>query len=254
MACLRTAGHAAAKEAIVTESSLTDLELAEIDLETVFTHDTRGRIIAANEPDGEPAPRFIFGRTRQGNLWRVRHDVPEEIARRLEELAAAEPVGDDLETPPVHLAAMREALGLAGAPVAEYELAYRFPDEIPELADATRITHENLPLLRRMVSDLADAREGLEHGDICTAMVVDGAAVSMCFCARLTDRAAEAGVETLAAYRGRGYAPAVVAAWARAVRESGRIPLYSTSWDNIASQAVARKLGLGQYAVGFGVE
>ncbi|MDQ3856704.1 MAG: GNAT family N-acetyltransferase, partial [Chloroflexota bacterium] len=29
---------------------------------------------------------------------------------------------------------------------------------------------------------------------------------------------------------------------------TGKVPLYSTSWDNSASQAVARKLGLVQYA------
>ena len=43
------------------------------------------------------------------------------------------------------------------------------------------------------------------------------------------------------------HAAAVVAAWAAAVRASGRLPLYSTSWDNVASQGVARKLGLVLY-------
>jgi REP element-mobilizing transposase RayT len=40
----------------------------------------------------------------------------------------------------------------------------------------------------------------------------------------------------------------ITAAWALAMRGSGRIPLYSTSWMNTASLAVARKLGLVAYA------
>jgi len=76
------------------------------------------------------------------------------------------------------------------------------------------------------------------------AVIEDGAAVSLCHSARLTDRAAEAGVETLDVYRGRGYASVVVAGWAHAIQATGRIPLYRTSWDNLASQAVARRLRL----------
>jgi RimJ/RimL family protein N-acetyltransferase len=81
----------------------------------------------------------------------------------------------------------------------------------------------------------------------CQPMVmlsVDGQAVAICCSVRTTGAAHEAGVETAAAYRGRGYAAQVVAAWARAVRELDRVPLYSTSWENEASQAVARKLAL----------
>ena len=78
-------------------------------------------------------------------------------------------------------------------------------------------------------------------------------AVSICGSARITSRAHEAGVETHPDFRGRGHAVKVVAAWARAVREDGRIPLYSTSWENEASRDVARKLGLVQYGVTFHV-
>jgi RimJ/RimL family protein N-acetyltransferase len=59
--------------------------------------------------------------------------------------------------------------------------------------------------------------------------------------------AAEAGVETLEAFRGRGLATAAVACWARAVQRSGRLALYSTSWDNAPSQAVARRLSARLY-------
>jgi RimJ/RimL family protein N-acetyltransferase len=83
----------------------------------------------------------------------------------------------------------------------------------------------------------------------CAAILHNGAAVSVCCSSRNGPDAAEAGLETVEAFRGRGFAPAVVASWGYAVRESGRTPLYSTSWDNLASQAVARKLGLALYGV-----
>jgi predicted GNAT family acetyltransferase len=79
-------------------------------------------------------------------------------------------------------------------------------------------------------------------------VVVDGHPVSICYCARRSDVAAEAGVDTAPGYQRRGYAVRVTAAWALAMRASGRIPLYSTSWTNTASLAVARKLGLLVYA------
>ena len=76
------------------------------------------------------------------------------------------------------------------------------------------------------------------------AVLEDNVAVSVCYSSRLTERVAHAGVETLEGYWGRGHATAVVAGWARAVRAMGRIPVYGTTWDNLASQGVARKLGL----------
>ena len=62
-----------------------------------------------------------------------------------------------------------------------------------------------------------------------------------------TDEAAEAGVETLEAFRHQGLALAAVACWARAVQQTGRLALYSTSWDNEASLAVARRLSARIY-------
>ena len=46
--------------------------------------------------------------------------------------------------------------------------------------------------------------------------------------------------------------PAVLG-WAAHVQARGALPIYSTSWSNTASQAVARSLGLVQFAADFHV-
>lgn len=230
---------------------ISDPRLLELQVEALFTHDSAGRIVAINEPGGWPAPRFFLGRTRMGNLWRVRHDVPEATAWRLEALATSEPAHDDLRVEPRHIADYLEALRADGEePVITSGPAYRFPDALPPPPTGiTWITRANLDVLRLLDWDLDALAAGeLEAWAPMAALVEDGAAVSLGFSARLTERVAEAGVNTLPAYRGRGYAPTVVTAWAHAIRATGRIPLYSTYWSNLASQAVARKLGLIQYA------
>ncbi len=228
---------------------MSDLQYLELQVDALFAHDQAGRIVTVNEPDGGPAPRFFFGRTRAANLWRVRHDLADATARRLDALAAAEPVQDDLSAEPRNMAAFTETLRADQEVFARFfGPAYHFPDTLPmPAAHITQITPANLYLLRLMNWDLEALAHQLERWVPMVAVVEDDAAVSLCFSARLTERAAEAGVETLDAYRGRGLASTVVATWARAIRATGRVPLYSTSWDNSASQAVARKLGLIQY-------
>ncbi len=128
--------------------------------------------------------------------------------------------------------------------------AYRVPVEAVPPTEVTRITCENAGLLRGGFEWLITR---IEDEQPCFAVVQGGQAVSICRSVRITPRAHEAGVETLEAFRGRGYAPRVVAGWATTVHEMGCIPLYSTSWENAASQGVAGKLALGLYGVTFHV-
>ena len=77
------------------------------------------------------------------------------------------------------------------------------------------------------------------------AFALDGSSVvSICHTPAASDNASEAGVWTREDYRGRGLAPAVVRAWWARERQFKDALFYSTSRDNQASQAVARKLGL----------
>lgn len=228
-----------------------DRTLIELQAEALFTHDTRGRIVRINEPDGGPAPRFFLGRTVEGNTWRIRHDLPDDVARDLESLAISEPVSSGLESPPVCLNAIAAVLDRdQTTSISHAGPAFRFPDDLPAPPPGvTRLTFSNRDLLRAMPDWASDfqTEEQFDAQGPCLVAVEDGFAVSICACARLTAHAAEAGLETLGRYRGRGHATSVVVAWAQAIRDTGRIPLYSTSWDNHASRAIARKLGFIMY-------
>lgn len=227
---------------------ISDLQLLEIEVEALWTHDRDGRIRHVNEPGGELGPRFFFGRTAEGNLWRMRYDLFPDTIQKLEALAAEEPVHSDFRAAPRNLAAMLAVLREdQEIPSVYFGPTYRFPDELPRAGDTTTIMQPNLHVLSGMGPDWDDVAAHFEARQPIVAVLEEGFAVSVCFSSRLTDRAAEAGVETLEAFRGRGYGGRVVAQWARAVRASTRIPFYSTSWDNTASQGLARSLGLIQY-------
>jgi hypothetical protein len=206
-------------------------------------------MVSVNEPGGRPAPRFFFGRTSAANVWRHRYDLPTGMVGELEDLAAGEPANEDLRAAPGSLTLFQKALGNDPAKdPTHFGPAYQFPDNLPVSANVTRMTDADLPLLLGIWNSMEEIEREFEVRQPFCAVIEDGVAVSQCFSARLTDRAAAAGVETLEKYRGRGYASAVVAAWAKMVIDSGRIPFYDTWWENVASQAVARKLGLIHYA------
>jgi len=223
-----------------------------VQVSTLFVSDPDGRLRYHREPgycesDLEPAPRFFLGRTSQGHVWRFRHDLPQALVHELERLCQAEPVTTDLADEPHNTALIRAALH-AHAPISGEERgpAYLIPNGVKAAGEAVLISAANAHLLERHFPWKRESAYSLESGPI-TGVVEEGSAVSICHCARLSPLAAEAGVETVAPFRGRGYAGAAVASWAGAVRDLGLIPLYSTQWENCASRAVARKLGMVCY-------
>jgi RimJ/RimL family protein N-acetyltransferase len=237
-----------------------DLALLAWQIEALYRVDSAGRLLAVNEPGPEaeqpPAPRFFLGRTTQGNLWRFRHDLPADLTAALDERCRQEPVTADLTQPPQQAEAIRTLLHDHAPIASEYQgPAFWIPEATTHAAPATviRLARENQHLLATTLPELL-SWSWLQVRSPALATVVDGQAVAICFCARLTDHVAEAGVETAPACRGRGYASAAVAAWAAALRQTGRLPLYSTWWANHASQAVARKLGMALYGEDWSID
>lgn len=221
----------------------------EMHVEAMFTHDQNMRLRAINEPwPGEPpVPRFFLGRTIEGSaLCRFRYDVPETLARQLEELCADEPVVRDFQTKPKHFEAYMNLLQSERFTMGP---CYLIPDTTVPTMEVVSVTRENVTELARggfewLTSDI-------DYAQPCIALVREGKAVSICRSVRITSRAHEAGLETLEEFRGKGYAAAVVAGWASAVRNMKAAPLYSTLSDNLSSQRVARKSGLSFYGVNF---
>lgn len=231
--------------------NLSTAQLAHLQVEALFVHDANNRLLRINEPDPTSlAARFIITRTTSGNLWRLRHNLPPQLAAELERRAAAEPVTEPLTEQPHYDAEYRSLLAAHAPLVSPYVgPAFWLPEQSVS-PGAVAITAHNLGLLLPHFEWLHAALE--DYAPV-SASIVGEVAVAVCFCSRRTPHVAEAGVYTVAAFRGRGFAPVTVSGWASAVRASGRLPLYSTSWSNHASQAVARRLGAVQYAVNYSI-
>lgn len=235
------------------EEYISDRELMKIQVEALFTQDENGHLQRINEPTGvvEPAPRFFFGHTNEGSICRFRQDLPDNVVAQLKEVAAAEPMPVNSQKIPRNRRQFEDILQ-SHAPIERVWIgpAYRFPEDITPPTHVVRLCRENVGLLKGAFAEMASE---LNSSHPYLAIIEDSQAVSICQSVRLSSHAHEAGVDTLVGYRRRGYATSVVAAWALAVRALNRIPLYSTSWGNLASQGVARRLGLVQYGVDYHV-
>jgi hypothetical protein len=231
---------------------LSHLDLMRLEADTSFTYDARGRMLLSNEPlasERHPAQRLCFWRTKDGHVARFGAPLPDEIVAQLSEIVAHEPLDGDLRAAPATTAEIEAALA-RHAPVGAGGSgpAYHFPGIIPaQPGTVVRVTAETRARVRETFPWLHT-----EYDDWWPAFATlhDGVGVSVCFSSRIGPLAMAAGVETLPEYRGRGYAAAATAAWGAAVRATGRIPVYGTSWDNLASQGVARRLGLVMHAAG----
>ena len=220
-------------------------ELMRLHIATLFTEDDRGRLVRVNEPSAAPAPRFFLGRTPRAREWRVRHDVDQRTVDELAALCSDPLAGVDDLAPPTFPTPFEPVLARSGpvqkvwaGPVFHAGSAFRLvPGAVAVTPDTTDILHPHLaPWVESVPNELP-----------MFVAIVDGAAVAVCATVRRTPHAVQAGVETVPDFRGKGYATIAAAAWIDAVRRSGLTPLYSTSWQNTASRALARRLGLTQF-------
>lgn len=231
----------------------TPIQRLDLHIDTLFRCDPDGRLRCVNEMGDPLAPRFYMGRTAEGNRWRFRHDLPGDLIDALDPLCQSEPTCSEFVSLPQNYAAIRAVLEKHAPIQQEYRgPAYWIPNQ-QRTTEAVLISTANAHLLKThfawAISMVTDAK----YGPIAVALV-EGIAVSICFCSRIPGRATEAGVETVAAAWGKGLATAAVARWAEEVWRLGYLPLYGTSWGNLASQRIARKLDMLLYGEDWSVE
>lgn len=181
-------------------------------------------------PNPDAPSRFLVARHDDSCSLFYRHDLPGAMREQLAALTPEQAFDDD------------ELVGRLLDPESPSEdvsrfTAYVFPDGLTAASypDVVRLPEPN---------DIGAPVFGCLNG----AQVVCG-----CSSSRENDGSAEAWVWTEPDYRGRGYAGRATMAWAHDLQRRGKTPFYSHTWDNLASQSVARKLGLRQFltAVGY---
>lgn len=232
-------------------ASLDDLAMARLRVDALFTRDARGDLVRINElepdPPPGPAPRVYLALTTAGIVRAWRHDVPLALRAAIDRLCDDQPAA--LESVDDFVSRLEQTLSRHDVSHTPGDIAtgpaFTFPESLPDAAGASLMQPGQEALL---AATFPITETWLRACWPFHAMLVDGQAASICYSARRTAHVAEAGVDTAPEYRGRGYAALATAAWAQAIRTAGITPVYSTSADNHASRAVARKLGLREIA------
>lgn len=242
--------------------------LLEARLEALYQRDARGRLLCRNQWDAGDAPRFHLMAGLHGSVCGFGADVPDEIVAGIEQhirlhtpTPSVQAKGGWLPRVPTLAAGCVEWLQTQQrqAEPAWCGPVYRFPHPPIGLgalnaqrATVVRVTLQDVGVL---LSEMADWEADVAHRQPFFAVVdADGVARAVCASVRIHPELHEAGIETVPVAQQRGYALAATTAWAKAVRDLGAEPVYSTSWHNRASLAVAGRLGLEQFAVDYWVD
>ena len=223
-------------------------------VELRFRLDPAGRLLGENlpeDPADHTAPRLYACLGGDGLVYAFRHDVPDD---RVEHATAVlEALADALFEDPDRLADAAAAIAAdwGDAPVMKAGPVYRIPRGLPQPAGVSFIDASNRDALARFFPHTHAHLDALTP---CAAQVIDGDAVAICRAVRRSRIALEAGVDTIEAFRGRGFGAAVVTAWAERAWQDGRVPCYAADASSSASLALAHRLGMMRIGTEFTIE
>jgi GNAT superfamily N-acetyltransferase len=211
--------------------------------ETMFTSDERGRLTGH-------APHLHLLRTHESLICRCHADLADAVADAVDNIAKR-PRGRPREWAREYADYARVLSSVGPLKALRAGLLYSFPAQLGSGYATVSIGQDNAELL---LGGLDEWRPDVAAGLPMMAILADGRAVSICASVNASSSAHCAGVETLPAYRGRGFATQAVAEWAKAVNAAGAAPFYGAAFDNEASQGVAKRLGLSLIGSEFSIE
>ena len=196
-------------------SRFTPIELTHVQLELECIGVDNGLLVRIPCDDPDDIARFTIARFIDGYMAYVRHDV-------------APHVRDQLRALPPHIA---------------------WSDDTMVRTMLTADTKVDVRVWRGRSYTFQCLPEEHEFPDVVQdgdgfAVVVDNVRVSWAWSSRSNAYAAELAVETLPAFRRRGYARQAVLAWAWHQLNQGNIAFYSHALENAASQALAAAVGV----------
>ena len=235
-------------------STVVDLRLLEVDIDTMFVMSATGLIERENDPDRSSGPRVFFTGCPFGNLTRVRYDLDDDVTMRILEVAAKEPPWRDPDAMPACAEKIVELLSDGQPADVSTALIYQLPNGLRNEHPGAIVrgdSEEGRQMLARLAErgmpDYMQTAGFKGVGDFwepwCVAL--DGNEIAaMAFAARLGVSGAEIGVYTFPNYRGRGLAAAVTAAWSSMPSLNQHVLFYSTHKSNRSSRRVTARLAL----------
>jgi hypothetical protein len=217
------------------------LDLLRLEIETLWVLGDDGRLVRNRTDDGRPVPLLAIGACHEGLCWTVGRDVPDDIAVALTATLEATAAGDEVGWRPDSERELLDRLS-AFRPLGPAWLGPSYvvpaPLPAPRGLDLRSSATDDVAGLRGLMPE-KDRRILIEPWVVA---MVDGQVAAVCETSRSAPTSVEAGVWTYEPYRRRGLGAAVTAAWSGYVVD--RTAFYSTNWDNVGSQGIARRLGL----------
>lgn len=193
---------------------MTRRELVELKIAMEFGVAPVGDSLPPARENGEGQPRLLVSRFGDDFACYFRFDLPPSIRDVLRELDPDTLMRDEQR--------VRDILARDAGCGKTYHIRWYTIDRMPDPAEY------------RDVSE----KEGMY------VVLVDGTVAAWAKTDCENERAAEVSIETLPAFRRRGYARQVTAAWAAHALAAGKVAYYSHLLANAPSRAVADSLGL----------